>query len=162
MKRYVVVILAVCFSIYMFGCAKKQSSLDESQEPMSMEQLGTLKTQGSATELKPQMSEAAVQVSQTVLPAGETKLEPLPPSGSFKPTSQQIQTALRNAGFYSGIVDGKMGPMTRKAIEEFQKANGLKVDGKIGPKTWSLLSAHAEAAATNVSGSKGKSNLKRR
>jgi peptidoglycan hydrolase-like protein with peptidoglycan-binding domain len=42
--------------------------------------------------------------------------------------------------------------MTRKAIEEFQKATGLVVDGKIGPKTWALLGVYltpAPAAKTS-------------
>jgi peptidoglycan hydrolase-like protein with peptidoglycan-binding domain len=53
--------------------------------------------------------------------------------------SMDIQTALKNAGFYAGAIDGKIGPRSRKAIEEFQKAKGLKVDGKVGPKTWAEL-----------------------
>ena len=46
---------------------------------------------------------------------------------------------MKNAGFYAGTVDGKIGPKTKKAVEEFQKSKGLKVDGKIGPKTWAEL-----------------------
>jgi len=69
----------------------------------------------------------------------ESKLEPLPPQGPYKPTGTEIQTALKNAGFYTGTIDGKVGPKTKKAIEELQKANGLKADGKVGPKTWVLL-----------------------
>jgi peptidoglycan hydrolase-like protein with peptidoglycan-binding domain len=70
------------------------------------------------------------------------KLEPLPPAGPYKPTAEEIQTALKNAGYYNGAIDGKLGPMSKKAIEEFQKANGLQVDGKVGPKTWLALSSH--------------------
>ena len=54
-------------------------------------------------------------------------------------TTKQVQTALRNAGFYKGRIDGQIGTSTRKAIKEFQKANGLTVDGKIGKETWSKL-----------------------
>ena len=50
-----------------------------------------------------------------------------------------VQTALKNAGFYTGSIDGKIGPKTKTAIQEFQKAKGLKVDGKIGPKTWAEM-----------------------
>ena len=46
-----------------------------------------------------------------------------------------------------GSVDGKLGPKSKKAIEEFQKANGLKADGKVGPKTWEALSKHLNAPA---------------
>ena len=52
---------------------------------------------------------------------------------------QQIQTALKNAGFYTGKIDGKIGPGSKRAIEAFQRSKGLKVDGKVGPKTWAAL-----------------------
>lgn len=60
-------------------------------------------------------------------------------SGPYKPTNQDIQIALRNSGFYKGEIDGDAGPLTKRAIREFQAKHGLTVDGKIGPKTWSVL-----------------------
>lgn len=54
-------------------------------------------------------------------------------------TDKDIQIALKNAGFYDGAIDGKIGRNTRKAIEEFQRANNLKIDGIAGIKTRSLL-----------------------
>lgn len=48
---------------------------------------------------------------------------------------KQIQRALKNAGFYNGPVDGKIGPKTKDAIKAFQKANGLKADGVVGKRT---------------------------
>jgi Putative peptidoglycan binding domain len=39
----------------------------------------------------------------------------------------QIQQALKDKGFYSGPVDGVMGPATRNAIRSFQQANNLHV-----------------------------------
>jgi len=53
--------------------------------------------------------------------------------------TKDIQRALKNAGFDAGAIDGKIGPRTKKAIEDFQKSKGLKVDGKVGPKTWAEL-----------------------
>lgn len=50
-------------------------------------------------------------------------------------SAREIQTALKNAGFYKGTIDGKMGPRTREAIKEFQKSNGLKADGIVGRRT---------------------------
>ncbi|MFH1855838.1 MAG: peptidoglycan-binding domain-containing protein [Candidatus Omnitrophota bacterium] len=54
-------------------------------------------------------------------------------------TLKNIQAALKNANLYQGSVDGKIGKNTRKAIKEFQKANGLLADGVVGEKTWSKL-----------------------
>lgn len=50
-------------------------------------------------------------------------------------TAKQIQMALKNAGFYKGSIDAKIGPKTKEAIMAFQKAHGLKVDGVAGKKT---------------------------
>ena len=53
--------------------------------------------------------------------------------------AEKVQTALKNAGFYTGKVDGKIGAGTKAAIVEFQKSKGLKADGVLGRKTWSEL-----------------------
>jgi len=58
------------------------------------------------------------------------------------PTHKQIQIALKNAGYYEGAINGKLGKKTRQAVKEFQKANNLTADGHVGPKTWSLLKEH--------------------
>jgi peptidoglycan hydrolase-like protein with peptidoglycan-binding domain len=78
----------------------------------------------------------------------EVKLEQLPPPGPYKPTSKEIQMALKNAGFYAGVVDGKIGPQSKKAITDFQKANNLQADGKVGPKTWMVLGKYLNPAPT--------------
>jgi peptidoglycan hydrolase-like protein with peptidoglycan-binding domain len=48
-----------------------------------------------------------------------------------------VQTGLKKLGFYSGVVDGIVGPATRRAIEEFSKANsvGAGPDTKAGVTT---------------------------
>lgn len=61
------------------------------------------------------------------------------PSSEEAERNKQIQTALKNANMYFGQIDGKFGPLTRKAVEEFQKMKGLKADGKVGPITWGEL-----------------------
>ena len=62
----------------------------------------------------------------------------------FTPTTIEIQTALKNAGFDPGAIDGKMGPSTRQAIKEFQKTKDLTPDGVVGSKTWAKLSIYLE------------------
>lgn len=52
---------------------------------------------------------------------------------------KRIQQALKNAGFYKGEIDGKIGPKTKVAIRAFQKSKGLVVDGVVGQKTWDEL-----------------------
>lgn len=153
MKSIGVVISVLILSVYLAGCGKKQQPPEQSfQEPVSMEALSAMGTeQKAAPEAMPAETKtfetkvSAVQPELSVSP--EPKLEPLPPGGPYKPTVNEIQTALKNAGYYSGNVDGKAGPVTKKAVEEFQKANGLNADGKVGPKTWVLLGKHLNAAS---------------
>jgi peptidoglycan hydrolase-like protein with peptidoglycan-binding domain len=68
-------------------------------------------------------------------------------SVTSKPTTKQIQIALKNAGYDPGPVDGKKGQKTREAIMAFQKANGLAVDGRVGKLTWGLLRDYLQAKA---------------
>jgi len=51
----------------------------------------------------------------------------------------QVQTALKNAGYYKGAIDNKIGAQTQEAIKKFQKDNGLLADGIIGLKTWAKM-----------------------
>lgn len=148
MKRLGLIILVVALSGFLASCGKKQPTLEEMQEPMSAETLpmGSIEVAGPAIEVKP--AEAPKTNFQPAsAPLTEQKIaEPLPPQGPYKPTAKEIQTALKNANFYTGGVDGKIGPKTKKAIEEFQKANGLQADGKVGPKTWAALSKYLNTA----------------
>ncbi|MFA5260405.1 MAG: peptidoglycan-binding protein [Candidatus Omnitrophota bacterium] len=57
---------------------------------------------------------------------------------------RQVQSALQNAGYYKGKIDGKVGDMTKSAISSFQKDNGLKVDGLLGQKTWNELKKYLD------------------
>ncbi|MFA5272140.1 MAG: peptidoglycan-binding domain-containing protein [Candidatus Omnitrophota bacterium] len=61
-----------------------------------------------------------------------------------KVTPKNIQNALKNAGFYVGTIDGKIGRKTKEAIKEFQKANKLKSDGVVGKQTWSKLQKYLQ------------------
>ena len=138
MKKAGFFILVLAFGIYLTGCGKKQTTDELAQESMSMESLNNLGEVKTQDTVKPAVTQAASMA--------EPKLEPLPPQGPYKPTVVEIQTALKNAGFYTGKIDGKAGPKTKKAIEEFQKSKGLKADGKVGTKTWSMLSAYLAGA----------------
>ena len=70
-------------------------------------------------------------------------------ASSVKPSTREIQQALKNAGFYQGSIDGKMGPVTREAVKEFQRIHGLGDDGVVGRKTWAKLKAYADLSASS-------------
>ncbi len=65
------------------------------------------------------------------------------PSG-FELPSINIQQALKNAGYYQGNLDGKIGNQTREAVRAFQRDNGLESDGVVGRRTWGKLKGHLE------------------
>lgn len=65
-------------------------------------------------------------------------------AASTKATTREIQQALKNAGFYQGAVDGKLGPQSRSAIKEFQRVHGLKDDGVVGKQTWAKLQPYLD------------------
>ena len=53
-----------------------------------------------------------------------------------------IQRALKNAGYYNGALDGKIGSGSKQAIRDFQKDHQLKIDGIIGKRTWEELKSY--------------------
>ena len=59
--------------------------------------------------------------------------------GSSGEQVRTIQTKLKNWGYYSGAVDGIYGAQTSKAVEYFQRKNGLTADGIVGPATLRAL-----------------------
>ena len=59
--------------------------------------------------------------------------------GSSGATVSEIQSRLKNWGYYAGAVDGVYGSQTEKAVRYFQKKNGLQVDGKVGDLTLAAL-----------------------
>ena len=59
--------------------------------------------------------------------------------GSTGSTVSQIQTKLKNWGYYGGKVDGIYGSRTVSAVKSFQKKNGLAADGICGSKTLAAL-----------------------
>ncbi|MDD5096932.1 MAG: peptidoglycan-binding domain-containing protein [Candidatus Omnitrophica bacterium] len=129
-KRVWLLGLVVIFVISLSGCftARKNKDLEiqglrnqvsalESQEPAKVEEAGSLDQSALSSEL---------------------------PEVKGQPDAKQIQTALKNAGYYSGTVDGKIGKKSRQAIRDFQKANNLSADGKVGEKTWTALKVYLE------------------
>ncbi len=140
MKRFLIFVSVVFMFTALTGCAKKQEAEDLQQ--ITLESLSTPSSPAQGTS---QDVNLPVVAAPAVVPAKE--LMPLPPQGPYKPTDIEIQTALKNAGFYSGSIDGKIGPKSKKAIEDFQSANGLKADGKVGAKTWEALGKYLNVAS---------------
>jgi len=59
--------------------------------------------------------------------------------GSRSEEVKKIQTALKERGYFNSNIDGIFGTITKKAVERFQKDNGLTVDGIAGKNTLKAL-----------------------
>lgn len=140
MKIFMKFFLIALLIVSLPGCAthKKISKTD---------QIKTLETEVSALqgeldrknmEIESLEKKAASKSTHKVKSSTSSKAG----SASWKLTSREIQTALKNAGFYAGAIDGKIGKMTKKGIKEFQAANGLAADGVVGKKTSAALRQH--------------------
>ncbi len=69
------------------------------------------------------------------LTLGGISVSALSKMGSRGSEVKNIQTRLKNWGYYKGAVDGIYGTATKNAVISFQKKNGLTPDGIAGPKT---------------------------
>jgi peptidoglycan hydrolase-like protein with peptidoglycan-binding domain len=63
----------------------------------------------------------------------------------------EMQKRLIELGYLNDRADGSFGPLTLKAVKDFQKANGLVADGICGPKTQSILYSNKAVPASNQS-----------
>lgn len=120
-------VLVLIFSI---SCAKKA---EKPQADIESEII--MPEAGSALETQPAQETTAKDALTPQVPAQAVVIPE-------KPSAEDIQKALKNAGLYTGSIDGKIGPKTKKAIEEFQSQNSLTADGKVGAKTWEKLGGY--------------------
>ncbi len=174
MKRYGMgVVVLLVLSLGVAGCNKKstdQASLTSSptgfdslttEELVQLPQVSAASSQQSAIEVLPvetspvtQTASASFTPGNEVAAPSETGSNASAEGGSASggkdspEHNKKIQIALKNLSLYNGNIDGKLGPASLKAIEAFQKNNGLKVDGKVGSKTWAALEPYLNGPAT--------------
>lgn len=150
------VLMLVAAASVLSGCAGGRSRqeltrlqsqvglLDERVTQLERAGLGGGFSGGSVSE--PAMEEAGTTVGGMTPAKTSSSLskKASTAASSLKPTTREVQHALKNAGFYQGPVDGKTGPVTRDAVKEFQRVHGLTDDGVVGKQTWAKLRAYAD------------------
>jgi peptidoglycan hydrolase-like protein with peptidoglycan-binding domain len=75
--------------------------------------------------------------------------------GATGPTVRWAQYKLVRRTLSYQQIDGIFGPVTKTAVEQFQKSAGLTVDGIVGPKTWAALGGTGAEPPTLDQGSTG-------
>ena len=152
----------ILMALIVTGCAKKsaeQASITGAgldSNTTSTEELAQLPPQAPPAG-QPAGPEALPVEASPVTQAAPPIVSPTPKNPELSSSSaalsreQQIQTSLKNAGFYNGAIDGKIGPASKRAIEAFQKKNKLKADGKVGPKTWAALESYLNGSGPTES-----------
>lgn len=130
------ILLSILLTVGLAGCATMRKDAAVTEQ---------LEMRISDLEQKVQEKDDQIQALEARL--AETRREAemkVVKRASGKASTREIQSALKNAGYYTGNVDGKVGKLTKSAVMEFQKANGLKADGVVGQQTWAKLSEHLE------------------
>jgi len=155
-RKLGVIVLAGVVAVAIAGCSSVPKKYKEEMAGIKTK-VDTLESRVDTVESKQAYVEKAtteqsqtleeLKAQQTQKSVSRSNVGILDRSGTHKGKTKDIQTALRNAGFYDGKVDGVKGEQTKKAIKAFQKANGLRDDGVVGPKTWDMLSKYLSEAA---------------
>lgn len=79
--------------------------------------------------------------------------------GSNGEEVKQIQTKLKNWGYYSGAIDGIYGSGTYEAVKKFQQNNGLAADGIAGSQTLAALGINSSSNSGGTSSNNNDLNL---
>ncbi|MDR0859138.1 MAG: spore cortex-lytic enzyme [Oscillospiraceae bacterium] len=77
--------------------------------------------------------------------------------GSSGEAVRQIQTKLKNWGYYTGTIDGIYGSATAAAVKKFQSKNKLTADGIAGNATLEAMGISTSQTASNLSSSSSNS-----
>ena len=71
-----------------------------------------------------------------------------------------LQKKLKQWGYYDGAVDGVFGSGTEKAVQYFQRKNGLVADGVVGAKTAAALGMTLSGGGSSASDSSSDRNVR--
>jgi len=127
-------LIVVCLIILVSGCATTRKGQD-----MQTQQLKA-RINSLEEELQRKDEEISGLENELTKLSSSKRRAGTQDIASLQLSPRQIQTALKNSGFYKGQIDGKLGPQTKEAIKAFQKAHGLKADGIVGKRTREKLS----------------------
>jgi peptidoglycan hydrolase-like protein with peptidoglycan-binding domain len=154
--RFLTLLLVAVAAFSVVGCAGNKK-LEKEVEALRM-QVNTLSSDVSQLDAQQKELDASLKAQPADTGAASfdesASVGAAPMKGSFgsniyrTPSGFTLQTttlqrALKNAGYYTGPVDGKAGAGTKDAIRRFQSDNGLTADGVCGRATWAKLKSYS-------------------
>ena len=140
MDKKIAAVMMAGMMLTAAGCATLGTKAKESDALKA--RVDALETQ--VTSLSQRLDETSAGSQTTEGGSTRSNIRIKTASSKTRLSIRQAQKALVTAGFYKGAVDGKEGPLTQKAIKEFQQAHGLKADGVMGPATSEALSRYVQ------------------
>ena len=78
--------------------------------------------------------------------------------GTQSDAVRTLQTNLKTLGYYTGSITGNFGNLTKEAVYNFQKANGLSADGIAGTKTLAAIQSKLSGSSSSGSSSSSSSS----
>ncbi|PSO78296.1 MAG: hypothetical protein BRC37_01080 [Cyanobacteria bacterium QH_3_48_40] len=138
-------ILSTTIALTLPLYSKAQVSSPEAPNDRTSEQTDPGMNPGTGTDTsEPGMnpgtgSSTSPESSGNALSQYSAQEAPLLERGSEGEAVRDVQTFLKNAGMYTGNVDGSFGSNMESAVREFQKSQGLTTDGIVGPDTWEAM-----------------------
>lgn len=139
--RLFVAVVVLGIVVNFVGCAGSKKNVKNQQQQVTAEEIEKLKSELAQKDQQIDSLQQQLQNSQVrEVSYSDDYDRPV----CVKKTDKNIQIGLKNAGFYDGAIDGKIGSKTKQAIVSFQKKNDLKADGVVGKRTWSKLSKYVD------------------
>jgi peptidoglycan hydrolase-like protein with peptidoglycan-binding domain len=132
MKRFLAVIFTIALGAALTAPARGDDTLAQKAKT------GVQKTKNAAYKAEDKVEDKAKDVKDRML--GRKTEGPEDHRGATKHQNvMATQQALKDKGHDPGMIDGKMGPRTRAAVSDCQKAEGLKVTGRLDDDTRAKL-----------------------
>jgi len=101
--------------------------------------------------LKKARAEAVATLRDKNEPVAAVAKAPAEPATSLKKSNiVKVQESLQEKGYYHGSIDGIIGPITRKAIREYQKAEHLPETGQVDEQTAAKLGVTPITVGANL------------
>lgn len=134
--------------------------LNTEQAVMAFQSANKLKADGVVGEATQKAITTALAAASASTSTSASASDTVLKEGSKSDAVKQMQTALKNLGYYGGVISGSFGQLTGEAVKAFQRANKLEADGIAGATTLNKLysgSAVAYNGKTSSTGSSGSS-----